>query len=81
MDRLEGNQTWRPAREERKTGFVLSLSLFADFPIISPLASVPDIFEFKLRSDSDHQENLSFLSSREGEEDRREARSAVGTKV
>lgn len=39
-------RTWRPAREERETGFFLSLSLsLVDFPaVINPFAPFPDIF-------------------------------------
>ena len=41
-------RTWRPAREDREVGFFLSLSFSllraAFFPIIKPLAPLPDIF-------------------------------------
>lgn len=44
-ERKKEDDTCRPAREERETGFFLSLSLLLDLPIIRPLAPFPDILK------------------------------------
>lgn len=48
----KGEETWRPAREERVVGFFLSLSLLDNtfvFPVSKPFAPFPDILPPKFQ--------------------------------